>query len=215
MRPVWKVSVPAIGRRIVPQRAKLGGLAYREPGEAVVQRQLFRGRIWNAVPARVVEDGSEQTVLWFAPGTRILIGRELFGDWSLDRVIGLRAGELRIARPDEPFSVLLFHHRDGSFRGWYVNLERPQRRTALGFDFEDDLLDIWVERGKDPELLDEDELEEAVERKIFSAERAAQIRANAARILASPPWPTGWESWEPDPGWQVPTLPPGWDQIGD
>jgi uncharacterized protein len=178
-----------------------------------VQRQLFRGRIWNAVPARVVEDGPEQTVLWFAPGTRILIGRDLFGDWSLDRAIDLRTGELRISRAGEPFSVLLFHHGDGSFRGWYVNLEQPQRRTALGFDFEDELLDIWVERGKDPELLDEDELEETVERGIFSAERAAQIRANAERILAGPPWPTGWESWQPDPGWQVPTLPPGWDQL--
>jgi Protein of unknown function (DUF402) len=166
------------------------------------------------VPGRVVEDGPEQTVLWFAPGTRLMIGHDLFGDWTLDdRVIDLRAGELRIIRPHEPFSVLLFHHEDGTFRGWYVNLEQPQQRTALGFDFEDELLDIWVERGKDPQLLDEDELEEAVQRGIFSAERAAQIRANAERILARPPWPTGWEDWQPDPGWQVPSLPPGWDRV--
>jgi hypothetical protein len=153
-------------------------------------------------------------VLWFAPGTRVAIGRDLFGDWSLDdRVIDLRTGELRVIRPGEPFSVLLFHHRDGSFRGWYVNLEQPQQRTTLGFDFEDELLDIWIEHGKAAELLDEDELEEAVRRGFFSPERATQIRANAERILADPPWPTGWEDWKPEPGWQPTTLPPGWDQL--
>jgi hypothetical protein len=153
-------------------------------------------------------------VLWFATGTRIPIGRDLFGEWSLDdRSLDLRAPELRISRRGDPYSVLLFHHRDGSFRGWYVNLERPQQRTALGFDFEDELLDIWVQRGQEPELLDEDELEEAVRRAYLSSARAAEIRANAERILASPPWPTGWEGWQPDPGWQVPTLPPGWDQL--
>ena len=111
--------------------------------------------------------------------------------------------------------MLLFHHEDGSFRGWYVNLEQPQQRTPLGFDFEDELLDIWVERGKEPELLDEDELDEAVRRGYFKAQRAAEIRAKAERILANPPWPTGWEDWQPDPGWQVPALPPGWDQLGN
>jgi uncharacterized protein len=144
------------------------------------------------------------------------MGGDLFSDWSLeDRLVDLRAGQVRISRPAEPFSVLLFLHEDGSFRGWYVNLERPQQRTALGFDFEDELLDIWVEQGKEPEWLDEDELEEAVRRGFFSAERAARIRTNAERVLANPPWPTGWEDWQPDPGWQVPNLPPGWDQIED
>ena len=180
----------------------------------MILRQFFRGRIWNVAPARVVEDGPERTVLWFAPGTRIPIGGDLFGEWSLDdRHVDVRAGELRISRRGDPFSVLLFHHEDGSFRGWYVNLERPQQRQALGFDFEDELLDIWVEPGKEPELLDEDELDEAVQRGLFSAERAAQIRDNGARVLANPPWPTGWEEWQPDPGWQVPSLPPGWDRI--
>jgi hypothetical protein len=154
-------------------------------------------------------------VLWFAPGTRVPMGSNLFGDWTLDdRLLNLPAGELRISRRDEPFSLLLFRHRNGSFRGWYVNLERPQMRTELGFDFEDELLDVWVERGREPEWLDEDELEEAVQRGFFSVERAEQIRTNGEQVLADPPWPTGWEDWEPEPGWQAPPLPPGWDQLG-
>jgi predicted RNA-binding protein associated with RNAse of E/G family len=118
-----------------------------------------------------------------------------------------------VTKPDAPYSIFLFSHDGGSFRGWYVNLEQPQRRTALGYDYEDELLDIWCELGAEPELLDEDELEEAVRRQIFSAERAAEIRTTAERLLRNPPWPTGWEDWQPDARWQAPRLPPGWDVV--
>jgi hypothetical protein len=162
----------------------------------------------------VAEDRDDSTVLWLPPATTYAMGDDLFGDWELrERIFESSAGQLRLSRRDEPFSVHLFRHPDGSFRGWYVNLERPQRRTTLGFDFEDELLDIWIEAGREPRWLDEDELEEAVRRGIFPAERAAEIRANGERVLAERPWPTGWEDWQPDPRWQVPTLPPGWDDL--
>jgi len=142
------------------------------------------------------------------------MGDDLFGDWDLhEGFFELGAGQLRLSRAHEPFSVHLFRHPDGSFRGWYLNLEQPQTRTALGFDFEDELLDIWIEPGSEPRWLDEEELEEAVRRGVFSAARAAEIRANGERVLAERPWPTGWEKWQPDPGWQAPDLPPGWDVL--
>jgi uncharacterized protein len=189
-------------------------LGSRTPGEPVVLRQLFRGRIWNAVPATVVEDRPELIVLWLPPATTYAMGDDLFGDWQLrERIFESTAGQLRLTQPGALFSVHLFRHAEGTFRGWYVNLERPQQRTRLGFDFEDELLDIWIESGREPAWLDEDELEEAVRRGIFSPERAAQIRATGERVLADPPWPTGWEDWQPEPGWQVPVLPPGWDRL--
>jgi Protein of unknown function (DUF402) len=160
----------------------------------------------------VVADGSDHTVLWLPPGSTYAIGDALFGDWKFEERL-LRRGQLRVTRPDEAFSVFLFTNHDGTLRGWYVNLEAPQQRTELGFDYEDELLDIWVPVGAEPELLDEDELEEAVRRGFFSTERAAEIRANGERVLADPPWPTGWEDWQPDPAWQVPVLPHGWDEL--
>jgi predicted RNA-binding protein associated with RNAse of E/G family len=123
----------------------------------------------------------------------------------------LGRGQLRITHAGDPFSVFLFTHADSSFRGWYVNIEQPQQRSTAGFDYEDELLDVWVELGAEPELLDEDELEEAVERGFMSAERAAAVRTTAAQVIAEPPWPTGWEDWRPEPGWQMPVLPPGWE----
>jgi uncharacterized protein len=161
-----------------------------------------------------VQDEADLTVLWLPPGCTYTIGDDLFGDWSYDeRVLG--RGQLRVTRRDEPFSIFLFTNHDASFRGWYVNLERPQQRTESSFDYEDELLDVWVALGHEPELLDEDELEEAVGLGFVSAEHAAAIRATAERVLAEPPWPTGWEDWQPEPGWQLPTLPPGWDELAD
>jgi hypothetical protein len=147
----------------------------------------------------VVDEG----VAWVPPGTPYAIGTDLFADWTyVYREV--RRPQLRVTRPGDRYSVFLFED------GWYVNLEEPQRRTAVGFDFEDELLDVWVPFGGEPELLDEDELDEAVARSFVSAERALTIRAKAERLIAEPPWPTGWEDWRPEPGWQVPDLPPGW-----
>jgi hypothetical protein len=160
----------------------------------------------------VVTDTDELTVLWLPPGFHYRMGDDLFGDWSYRDRIGRRP-ELRVTRRGDPFSVFHFHNDDGSLRGWYVNLERPQRRTPRGFDYEDDLLDVWVALGAEPELLDEDELDEALRLGFVSEQRAKEIRATAEQILAEPPWPTGWEDWRSEAGWQLPSLPPGWDEL--
>jgi Protein of unknown function (DUF402) len=112
-----------------------------------------------------------------------------------------------------PNSLFLFANDDGSFRGWYVNIERGHERTALGFDYEDELLDVWVALGAEPELLDQDELDEAVARGFVTTQRADEIRAIAQYVLERPPWPTGWEGWRPKPGWQLPELPHGWEKL--
>jgi hypothetical protein len=138
------------------------------------------------------------------------MGDDLFGDWELHECIFETAdGQLRLTRPDTRFSLHLFRHADGSFRGWYVNLEQPQQRTPLGFDFEDELLDIWVEPGAEPEWLDEEELDEAVKRGIFSPERGAQIRANGERVLADPCGRPAGRTGNPNPGGKFQSCHPG------
>jgi len=168
--------------------------------------------VWNAVATLVIADEPDLTVLWLPPGFRYAMGNDLFGDWTFRDRVGRRP-QLRITRPGDPFSVFLFQHEDGRLRGSYVNLERPQTRTARGFDYEDELLDVWVAVGSEPELLDEDELEESVRRGFVPEDRAAEIRATAERLLSTPPLPTGWEHWQPEAGWQVPHLPPGWESV--
>ena len=92
-----------------------------------------------------------------------------------------------------------------------MNLEAAWQPFALGFDTEDHILDIWVERDGTWRWKDEDELEVALETGFVTPEEAAAIRAEGERVVAEWPFPTGWEDWEPDPSWPVPRLPAGWD----
>ena len=127
---------------------------------------------------------------------------------------------LRLVRPGAAHSVLLFwSEAESTFQGWYVNLEEPMQRTAIGFDYMDQTLDIVVS----PDLSewrwkDEDELQQALDAGIVSEETALRIRAEGERVIESmdrrdPPFNGDWERWRPDPGWAVAVLPAGWDSI--
>jgi len=66
---------------------------------------------------------------------------------------------------------------------------------------------------------DEDHLEEAVEIGLFTAEKAAAIRAENHRAIErieawASPFDEGWERWRTDPTWPLPTLPDGWHELG-
>ena len=49
-----------------------------------------------------------------------------------------------MAWPETPYSILLLSEPDGSPRGWYVNLQTPLKRTLIGFDTVDHLLDVLI-----------------------------------------------------------------------
>ena len=138
------------------------------------------------------------------------------------------AAEIRIPRPDwrlgerttQLDSLVLFrpgarhslwhYWADGRFTHWYVNFERHLGRSAIGWDYVDDKLDLVVEASGEWRLKDEDELEQADAAGLVDA---GAVRAEAERLLADPPWPTGWEDWRPDPAWPPPQLPDGWDTV--
>jgi hypothetical protein len=185
------------------------------PGESVVLRELWKGRVWRVNAGLVVEDGPEQVVLWFPPdspqkfparpdGTEIRIPSD---EW----VLADRSGRRDIVaqfRPGARYSVWTFREPDGSLAYWYVNFEQPLRRTAVGFDFHDEKLDIVVEPDGTWRWKDEDELAEAAGLGLVDPD---EVWAEAKRVVADPPWPTGWEDWRPDPSWRLPSWPDGWD----
>ena len=90
-----------------------------------------------------------------------------------------------------------------------MNLQEPFARTPRGVDTADQLLDLVRTRDGDWRWKDEHELDSAVAAGVFSEDEAATIRAEASRMIAADPFPTGWEDWEPDPSWPLPDLPPG------
>jgi hypothetical protein len=168
----------------------------------------------------VLEESAARLVLWLPPG---IVGKrpdgDLFEGWTLrDRVLRRRNGIVRVTEPGDGYSLLHFWDDDGSFAGWYVNLEGPLVRTALGWDFEDHLLDLWLPAGGEPEWLDEHELARAVELGLRTEGDAAAARAAGERALGrllarGGTVRTGWEEWRPEARPPLPQLPPGWDVV--
>lgn len=189
-------------------------------GEVVALRELWNGRIWKARPCFVVHDRPDQIALYVPYGAPMKLppGSGIpRSEWELIDA-PMHANVLRLATPGAAHSVLLFWDTDGTFDSWRVNLERPLRRTQVGFDYLDQELDIRVCRDRSWELLDEDDFDEARRRGVIDDEAAEEVLAEARRAIDrierwESPFRDGWERWRPDPEWGVPDLPCGWDRI--
>jgi hypothetical protein len=184
----------------------------------VVWRETWRGRVWRAIACRLVEEDGDSLVLWHPVGTPAWIACDDAG--ARLRIPGDDDWTLRYSEsPGESIGLMtlggrwsLWHERDehGDFLFWYVNFERDVRRTPIGVDLVDEKLDFVVRADGEVRWKDEDELVEAGRVGYLDE---ADVRAQAARVLADPPWPSGWEGWRADPAWPLPVLPEGWDVV--
>jgi hypothetical protein len=200
-----------------------------EPGAAIVRRSVKDGVVRSGHAMRVVQDEPELIALYLCPGSVGMQrkgrrggpgGRQMLPDgWTgeYEERTWHSAHLLILYRPGDAYSVSLFwREADGVLDYWYVNLEDPWRRTALGFDTWDHTLDIVVTADLSSwRWKDEDELAWAQENGLFTAEQAGAIRAEgarAARAIEARAWPyqEGWERWRPEPRWGPLALPPGW-----
>ena len=127
---------------------------------------------------------------------------------------------LRIVTPHRFHSVLLLWTEGfGKFLRWYVNLEEPLTRSAIGFDYLDQLLDIEIA----PDLSawnwkDADELEHALSNGLITPQKADLIKQEGRSVtealdMRQPPFDEQWHSWRPNPFWDVPALPDGWNDL--
>ncbi len=194
-------------------------------GQPIMLRQLSCGKIWEARPAIVVRDAPELLAcfvppgsIWKKPAEDIRPAGRARESWSFRDSIWGFGGILRLTVPAVGYSVLLLRNMDGSIHQWYINLEDTMRRTRLGFDYRDNILDAVVA----PNLLDwgwrdEDELAETVSAGLVSPEQSAtfyaQGRAAVALLQSGKSVYNAWATWKPDPSWKMPVLPEGWDKI--
>jgi hypothetical protein len=184
-------------------------------GEVVVLREIWKGRIWKARPWRVVRDAPDELVLHIPPSTptKVPPGSGIpRDDWELEDKVWRREA-LRVTRPGDAHSILLWWEDGRRLDEWYVNLERPLRRSPVGFDYLDLELDILCFPDRSWQLHDEDEFDEAQRRGVLSPGEAAAVRAEAERVIAAWPFPTGWENFRPDPAWTPPQFPDGWEVV--
>ncbi len=174
------------------------------PGDPFVVRHVWRGNaflVWSAIAVR---DDEELLALWIPPGAPCLrpgVRAELPYEQPLVERPWREPGVLQLWPAGAAHAVWVFEH------GWYVNLQEPFRRTPHGVDTADQLLDLVRSEDGKWRWKDEDELAVAVERGFVSDDEARAIRAEAERVIAADAFPTGWEDWEPDPKWPVPSLP--------
>jgi Protein of unknown function (DUF402) len=198
-----------------------------ERGEPVTLRELWDGRIFEAIPARIVDDGGDHRTFYIGPcvskSARGIDGDWLRlpnGDWTLqDRPS--RDHLLSFSFDGIAAATLLIWNAKWEPRHWYVNLETPPRRTAIGFDYTDHALDVLVSIDRTAVTWkDEDELDEAVRLGLFTQEDAASFRREGERAVEQlvnrqSPFDRDWTDWRPDPSWTAPELPVGWDRLGE
>lgn len=202
------------------------------PGDAIVVRYLRNAPGDVVEPVRVVHDGDDYVALYMAVGTPLKVqatrdGQRLTRDTPFVERESLIGGfadaewitnhALMLHRPGRLSSIMLFwRDPDWAFVGWYGNIQAPLRRTALGFDTADYLLDVSI----DPDLTwrwkDEDEWELAREHGLIDAGLLDEVRREGERIIAEVgdhawPFDAGFATWRPDLAWPIPQLPANWD----
>ncbi|HWN20602.1 MAG TPA: DUF402 domain-containing protein [Gaiellaceae bacterium] len=199
-------------------------------GDLVALRHVNAGRVSHVWPTVVVKDTQDLVALYLAAGAPTLRRSRLDGS-PLDRSLAyeertrvpwrLAPGEwfgsscLQLQRAGEASSW--WRWLDGS--GWYVNLQDPLRRTPIGFDTGDHVLDLVVRPDGSWEWKDEDEFEAACQLGRFTRSEMAAVRRageEAAAAIDAGAWPldSEWSTWLPDGSWPTVTrLPEGWDVV--
>jgi hypothetical protein len=204
-------------------------MSYFQPGAHIIIREVMQAQIWTARPVTVVQDTSRLIALYMAPGTIYKHPRMPNGEpvpdtmtdkWMLIDQRWAGGGTLYLSEPDAPYALMLFWNEEHSeFLTWYVNVQEPYRRTALGFDYLDLELDLVVNANRKTWYWkDEAKFAKLQQYGRISREQARRLRQEAEYILAHiqheyPFFATGWEQWSPPADWSIPILPNGWEII--
>lgn len=197
-------------------------------GDVVVLRYITTdGRIEMCWPCRVVEDRDDLLALFIAAGSPYRAGpKKSAAEKRRQRRAFLPPDEyvwrndtLRLMFPERSHSVSMFWGQEAGtrrLRKYFVNMEEPFRRTAVGFDTQDHTLDIEVS----PELAwrwrDEQELANHVAEGFYTAALATAARAEGEQAIDAirrldHECTRGWPEWSPPPEWEVPPFVDGWD----
>lgn len=175
-------------------------------GDHVVWRSRPQGLVGYVMPVTVVVDTHDVTVLFQSPGStcKKRAGRRsgprgrtmLAADWDgvHEDVVWRGSPNLRLHIWGTSYSIIRsWSFADDCAEGWYINLEAAWRRTPIGFDSHDLLLDIVVAADLSSwAWKDEDELAWSVDVGMVTPEEADEIRAEGLRVvhaLETRAWP--------------------------
>lgn len=194
-------------------------------GEPVVRRQIVHGRPWLGWVVNVVEDTAGLLATYSPQGSLFHFPdgdwptpdglhpwRNLYAGWQ-------GCGALMLQRPGDPYAVWHFWDEpDREFRGWYINIEVPFERTAIGFDTQDLELDIMIYPDGTWEFKDIDLLWTRHDEGRFNlveVRRILEMGEDIGVMIESGEWwwDRSWADFIPDPDWVQPDIPDGWDTL--
>ncbi len=196
-------------------------------GDHVQFRQVWSGNVWAAIPATVVEDSSDLVSLYIAPGTKFsgpICTREehlhvaASGTWQRKLYEWTGQHHLWSSLPGEAASIwTIWSAPDWTHVGWKVNPELPLKRTPIGFDTTDHVLDAVISHDLSSwQLKDEDDLAVAIDLGLFTAAQGEQIRRETQRVASECITSRrrqlqAWTAWRPPSQWRLPVLHGNWE----
>jgi hypothetical protein len=206
---------------------QLNTISRWKSGDSVVLRGVWRQRFWWACSATIVQDTPDLLAIYWRAGTPNMVPAQrplprdlLTNKISLVAQTWVETDVLMLVIPEAAHAVyVMWETGQTKLRCWYIGLQEPLRRTEIGFDTMDHLLDIVISADRSKwHWKDEDEFEEAVALGVYSTEESRAIRAEGERVIKvfqtnQSPFCDGWERWSPQAAWEIPSLPDGWDTL--
>ncbi len=83
----------------------------------------------------------------------------------------------------EWYEIIKIWDHDGEFVGYYCNINRPPKRFKGGYEAVDLFLDLWVFPDMEYVVLDEDELEDALEKGLIDDDAEQKAREVLSRLV--------------------------------
>ena len=200
-------------------------------GSHVLYREVVHGKVWTARPVTVIQDTPDLIALYLHNQTHWMVctppnaGIDLMEckanlrEWHLKDKVWRYGDTVFLISPGRAHAVHVMWDQQRRFVGWYVNLQKPLRRTCLGWDFLDQELDIVVSPDLSWRWKDREPLEQAQQLGLFPPEQVRAILHERQRAVESiqqkaVPFDGSWNAWKPPSEWSVPCLPDGWDRVG-
>jgi hypothetical protein len=206
-------------------RIKVMMTTFWSPGDIIVIRGVLNGKLWFASPAYIVQDNHHLIAFYLPVGTltkspfrRPTVEDELYNrvklhdrNWTDHDILSLNP--IGAAHSIQ----VMWEAGTSNLHCWYVHLQEQLRRTPIGFDTMDQMLDIVISPDQSHwRWKDEDEFNEAEQIGVYSSAKAKGIRAEGEKVIKklhahASPFCDGWESWRPPKEWVTPTFPVGWE----